>query len=108
MKQFLNKFKPAKKTEITGETELTINNKVKDSPVFNIINISLLVVISLICFLPFLNVISVALSSAGFDINFTPQGVTGFNFKHHCLTLLLCLAFSAVTFLHVVIRFLVS
>lgn len=82
MKQFLNKFKPAKKTEISGSTELTINNKVKDSPVFNIINISLLVVISLICFLPFLNVISVALSSAGFDINFTPQGVTGFNFKY--------------------------
>lgn len=64
--------------------KLVLDNKykVKDSPVFNIINISLLVIISLICFLPFLNVISVALSSAGFDINFTPQGVTGFNFKH--------------------------
>ena len=56
--------------------------KVKENTVFNIINVALLVVISLICFMPFLNVISVALSTAGFDIDFTPKGFTLFNFKH--------------------------
>lgn len=56
--------------------------KIKDSPVFNAINIALLVIISLICFLPFLNVISVALSTAGFEINFTPKDPTSFNFMY--------------------------
>ena len=56
--------------------------KVKENTVFNIINVALLVVISLVCFLPFLNVISVALSTAGFDINFTPKGFTWFNFQY--------------------------
>lgn len=56
--------------------------KIKENRVFNIINVILLVVISVICFMPFLNVISVALSSAGFDINFTPKGFTLFNFEY--------------------------
>lgn len=72
------------KRKAVDNSGLVLDNKyrVKDSPVFAIVNIILLVIISLICFLPFLNVISVAISSAGFDINFTPKGVTGFNFKY--------------------------
>ena len=64
--------------------KMLLNNKkrIKENTVFNTINVILLVIISLICFMPFLNVISVALSSAGFDINFTPQGFTTFNFKY--------------------------
>lgn len=58
------------------------SNKIKESTLFNVINVSLLVVISIICFLPFMNVISSALSTAGFDINFTPQGTTAFNFMY--------------------------
>ena len=57
-------------------------NKIKENRVFNVINVFLLVIISVICFMPFLNVISNALSTAGFDINFTPQGTTLFNFKY--------------------------
>ena len=56
--------------------------KVKENTVFNIINVAMLVIISAVCFLPFLNVISVALSTAGLDINFTPRGFTWFNFQH--------------------------
>lgn len=72
------------KRKAVDNSGLVLDNKyrVKDSPVFAIVNIILLVIISLICFLPFLNVISVAISSAGFDINFTPKGATGFNFKY--------------------------
>ena len=64
--------------------KMLLKNKkrIKENTVFNTINVILLVIISLICFMPFLNVISVALSSAGFDINFTPQGFTTFNFKY--------------------------
>ena len=58
------------------------NGKIRENPIFNTVNVILLVIISLICFMPFLNVISSALSSAGFDINFTPKGFTWFNFKH--------------------------
>ncbi len=61
---------------------LNKKRKVKENTVFNIINVALLVIISLICFMPFLNVISVALSTAGFDINFSPKGFTLFNFQH--------------------------
>ena len=56
--------------------------KIRENRVFHTINVILLVIISLICFLPFLNVISSALSTAGFDINFTPKGFTWFNFTH--------------------------
>ena len=49
---------------------------------FNTINVILLVVISLVSFLPFLNVISVALSTAGNQVNFWPKGFELFNFKH--------------------------
>ena len=56
--------------------------KVKENRLFNIINVALLVIISLVCFMPFLNVISVALSTAGHDINFTPKGFTWFNFQY--------------------------
>ena len=66
------------------EKNLTVkrNNKIKENRVFNIINTFALVVISVICFLPFLNVLSVALSTAGNDINFTPKGFTWFNFQY--------------------------
>lgn len=56
--------------------------KIKDSPIFHTINVIVLVIVSLVCFLPFLNVISVALSTAGFDINFTPKGFIWYNFKY--------------------------
>ncbi len=56
--------------------------RIKENRVFNVINVALLVVISVICFLPFLNVVSVALSTAGHDINFTPKGFTFFNFEY--------------------------
>ena len=56
--------------------------KIRENRVFHTVNVILLVIISLICFLPFLNVISSALSTAGFDINFTPKGFTWFNFTH--------------------------
>ena len=49
---------------------------------FNIINTVALTVISIICFIPFLNVLSVALSTAGNDINFTPKGFTWYNFQY--------------------------
>ena len=58
------------------------SKKIKENRIFNIINVGVLIVVSLVCFLPFLNVLSVALSTAGFDINFTPQGTTLFNFKY--------------------------
>lgn len=77
-----NIFKSKRKAVDNSGLVLDNKYKVKDSPVFAIVNIILLVIISLICFLPFLNVISVAISSAGFDINFTPKGATGFNFKY--------------------------
>ena len=57
-------------------------NKIRENTLFNIINVALLVVISFICFMPFLNVVSSALSTAGFDINFVPKGTTGFNFLY--------------------------
>ena len=58
------------------------NNKIRENRIFNIINTIILVIISVICFVPFLNVISVALSSAGNDINFVPKGFTLFNFEY--------------------------
>lgn len=64
------------------KTDLMLKkSKIKDSPVFHTINTILLIVISLICVLPFLNVISTALSTAGNQINFAPKGFTWFNFK---------------------------
>ena len=65
------------------ENNVVINHKkkkIKDSPVFNIINTLLLVVISAICFLPFLNVFSMALSQVE-DVNFLPKYFTLENFK---------------------------
>lgn len=66
------------------EKNMTVkrNNKIKENRVFNTINTIMLVIISAICFLPFLNVLSVALSTAGNDINFTPKGFTWFNFTY--------------------------
>ena len=58
------------------------NNKIKENRIFNIINVTMLVIFSAICFIPFLNVLSVALSTAGNDINFTPKGFTWFNFQY--------------------------
>ena len=58
------------------------SNRIKENRVFHIINTAALVVISIVCFIPFLNVLSVALSTAGNDINFTPKGFTWFNFKY--------------------------
>ena len=56
------------------------NNKIRESSVFYTINTILLVIISAVCFLPFMNVLSVALSTAGFQINFKPEGFTLYNF----------------------------
>ncbi len=58
------------------------NNKIKENRVFNVINTLMLVIFSAICFIPFLNVLSVALSTAGNDVNFTPKGFTLFNFQY--------------------------
>ena len=58
------------------------NSKIKENRLFNIINTVALTVISIICFIPFLNVLSVALSTAGNDINFTPKGFTWYNFQY--------------------------
>ena len=58
------------------------NSKMKENRLFNIINTVALTVISIICFIPFLNVLSVALSTAGNDINFTPKGFTWYNFQY--------------------------
>ncbi len=58
------------------------NNKIKENRVFNFINVFMLIIISVICFIPFLNVLSVALSTAGNDVNFTPKGFTLFNFQY--------------------------
>lgn len=58
------------------------NGKIKESRFFYIINTAMLVIISAVCFLPFLNVLSTALSTAGNDVNFTPKGFTLFNFGY--------------------------
>ncbi len=58
------------------------NSKIKENRLFNIINTIALTIISIICFIPFLNVLSVALSTAGNDINFTPKGFTWYNFQY--------------------------
>ena len=56
------------------------SNKIRENSVFNFINVAALVVISAICFLPFLNVLSMALSQTE-DVNFTPKHFTWENFK---------------------------
>ena len=58
------------------------NNNIKENRVFNFINVFMLIIISVICFIPFLNVLSVALSTAGNDVIFTPKGFTLFNFQY--------------------------
>ncbi len=58
------------------------SNKIKENRLFNTINVIALAIISIVCFIPFLNVLSVALSTAGNDINFTPKGFTWFNFQY--------------------------
>ncbi len=55
---------------------------IKESGIFYAINTIVLVVVSAICVLPFLNVVSTALSGAGYDVNFIPQGFTWYNFKY--------------------------
>ncbi len=54
--------------------------KIRENTVFNIINIALLIIISVICILPFLNVLATAFSTGGTEVNFTPQGFTWENF----------------------------
>ena len=61
---------------------LVKSSKIKENKIFNIINVALLIIISLVCFMPFLNVLSVALSTAGHDVNFSPKGFTWFNFQY--------------------------
>lgn len=55
--------------------------KIKESRTFTIVNYILLTVIGILAFLPFLNVLSTALSTANMQINFLPRGFTFFNFK---------------------------
>lgn len=54
--------------------------RIKESPVFHIVNYVLLTIIGLVCLLPFLNVIAISLSTAHLDVNFWPRGFTWFNF----------------------------
>lgn len=54
--------------------------RIKESPVFHIVNYVLLTIIGLVCLLPFLNVIAIAFSTANLDVNFWPRGFTWFNF----------------------------
>lgn len=55
--------------------------RIKESPVFHVVNYILLTIIGLVCLLPFLNVIAIALSTANLDVNFWPRGFTWFNFS---------------------------
>ncbi len=56
-------------------------SKIKENRVFNIVNTIVLFIISIICILPFLNVLSTALSTGNLDVNFTPEGFTWYNFQ---------------------------
>ncbi len=60
---------------------LAKSTKIKENKTFTVINTILLVIISVICLLPFLNVLSTALSTGNLDVNFVPQGFTWYNFK---------------------------
>lgn len=57
-------------------------NQIKDNPVFNVINVTLLVILAFICILPFINVLANGFSTAGNDVNFIPKGFTWFNYVH--------------------------
>lgn len=54
--------------------------KIKDAPVFHAINAIVLILVSLICVLPLLNVLAESLSTAGNSVNFWPKGFTWYNF----------------------------
>ena len=56
-------------------------NKIKDAPIFNVINVIMLGIIALVCFMPFLSVLANAFSTAGNPVNFIPKGFTWFNVK---------------------------
>ena len=55
-------------------------NKISDSRGFHIVNAIALVIISLVCLLPFLNVLANAFSTSGNQVNFFPKGFTWYNF----------------------------
>ena len=57
-------------------------NRIKENPIFSKVNIIILILTAFVCILPFFNVLSTALSTAGNDINFAPKGFTWFNFKY--------------------------
>lgn len=65
---------------MTKNLPLSKGNKIKDAPVFHVVNTIILVVVSLVCLLPFLNVLANAFSTSGNQINFFPKGFTWYNF----------------------------
>ncbi len=65
---------------MTKNLPLKKRNKIKNSPVFNIVNTIILAIISVICLLPFLNVLANAFSTSGNQVNFFPKGFTWYNF----------------------------
>lgn len=65
---------------MTKRLPLKKRNKIKNSPVFNVVNIIILAIISVICLLPFLNVLANAFSTSGNQVNFFPKGFTWYNF----------------------------
>lgn len=65
---------------MTKNIPLKKRNKIKNSPVFNVVNTIILAIISVICLLPFLNVLANAFSTSGNQVNFFPKGFTWYNF----------------------------
>ena len=63
------------------EGNIKIKRKHKKASAFSVTNYVLLTFIGLGCLLPFLNVLSSALSTANLQINFLPRGFTWFNFQ---------------------------
>ena len=64
---------------MTKNLPLSKGNKIKDAPVFHVVNTIILVIVSLVCLLPFLNVLANAFSTSGNQINFFPKGFTWYN-----------------------------
>lgn len=56
--------------------------RIDDSPVFNVINTIVLVLIAFVCILPFFNVLATAFSTHGNDVNFWPKGFTWENVEY--------------------------
>lgn len=55
-------------------------NTIKDGVVFNIVNITLLVIIAIISVVPFINVIAKSFSSAGYTVNLLPKAFTFYSY----------------------------